>query len=513
MSNLVCDYCHNLILQFYGYFETVNANQNELLKMMVTVQEEEVFAIPIECVLEKTEVDKEIIKAENAGGHSDDDTGWFDNDGLLDSTEIKSSEPPIKLAEIKKSSKKKEIVFSKEELLNMNYCELKNLPLNFTCSYLCPLCPDTTQRFRIRSLVRPHIIKKHLAHLNCKIRSKEAQSLVENLDAVCDICNKSLPSNKITQYHNEHKFIHYDIKPYKCELCTFSADSKNTIRRHIQRHEARIKRYGCFYCKKNFASGGIRNSHIREKHSHKMIKCDLCNEMMVDKRTAKIHFMEHQTNSLMLECERCPGGIKFPDEQVLALHKTQHERADQMKKPLACHLCERSFMSEKLYKAHLEYHVEGVLSACHICGKTVVLDTRRKMSHHAKTHMKKPEILKCGECGEEFSKRMMLARHISKIHNRREQSCYRCGKMIAAYLMKRHLNNCSFGEIRCAHCPMIFVKESARMKHTSMVHLGYKCKRCNIPFENSSQLEFHRRYDQNHGKAKRARKQNESVKI
>ncbi|XP_063697951.1 uncharacterized protein LOC134828887 [Culicoides brevitarsis] len=47
LSTLICDYCHKTVQNFIGFYENVNANQDELMKMLPEIPNEEVFAEPI----------------------------------------------------------------------------------------------------------------------------------------------------------------------------------------------------------------------------------------------------------------------------------------------------------------------------------------------------------------------------------------------------------------------------------------------------------------------------------
>lgn len=476
LPNLVCDYCHNLILQFYGYFETVNANQDELMTMMVNVEKEKIFAVPIVKLEQKPD---SFSLGNNTNVHSDDDDrGWFDHDELMNSPVEEHGEQPSspEILELpQRPYQRREVLkveYSKEELSKLNYFELKNLPINFAYSYLCPLCPETN-RFRIRTDLTSHILKTHDTHLPKSERVIKAQTEARNVEPQCDVCYKIISKSKHNLIYQDHKFVHYGINPYKCELCKFTAPRKDIIRQHIMKHKAQMRRQGCYYCPRNFLSNDLRNKHIRERHLDKLISCDLCGETLLAKHLAEDHFREHQNNSLMLECERCIGGIRLPDERVLALHKKQHEREGKYRKGLACHLCERTFKSEHAFKAHLGYHADGKISACPVCGKSITIYDRT-VSSHALSHLKKkPKTLKCNICDSEFRDRNSLAHHFRSVHERKEQSCYKCGKMIAKYLMKTHLKRCTAGDIRCTHCPMIFAKESERTKHTNAFHIGY----------------------------------------
>uniref|UniRef100_A0A336MVL8 CSON004812 protein n=1 Tax=Culicoides sonorensis TaxID=179676 RepID=A0A336MVL8_CULSO len=501
LSNLVCDYCHNLILQFYGYFLTVNANQDELLKKLqqVNVEEKEI---------EKDEIKPELVQMEIKMSPDDNESEIeleFEEDTFMENEENISDDD-------QQQEVIKNVAKSKIELKNLdslNYFEIMQLPFNFTWSFQCPMC---TKRAKDPTEIKSHIISSHLKNLSVKARKIEAKRLTEKLTPSCEDCGRKClkkPKNR-----EEHKYIHYKIKPYKCDLCDkYATAHKEILRKHMQGHLRLYRRHGCFYCDADFASDNKRNNHIHENHADKLITCDKCGLILLGRKEAKDHLKQHmkqnESNNLMLECDRCIGGIRFPNEHVLAMHKEQHTREDNYnaRKKLNCHLCERRFNSENVFKGHIRYHMENKLRACTICGKTVSKDIGRKISHHAQTHLREDRTYKCEKCDEVFTTRQFLFHHIRKVHETKEISCYRCGKMIDEYLMKRHLNSClGIKGYRCMKCPMVFEKQSERQKHNRAVHVGYRCKKCNIQFENESQLNHHQRYGPRHDtKANRAK--------
>lgn len=485
LSNLVCDYCYNLIQQFYEYFEKVNANQNELMKMVDPVVKEEVFAFPFE---ETSVVNMKIDE-------DDDETEWFDNEDPINSPSSKSLEPKIIISSsktIKKAKKTPQIKLSKKDVSALNFFELNKLPFNFTCSYRCSLCPpalpkNEPNKFKTKPLLKTHILSTH------SMDQEQAKSHLKNLHPQCDICNKSI---KVRQ---DHKFVHYNIKPYKCALCNHSAHTKEILRCHLLKHENQVRKQGCFYCPKDFPSSFLRNQHISESHPNNIITCDLCGEILYGKKFAKVHFREHRNRSMLFECERCVGGVRFPNKEVLALHRNQHKREDQSRKKLACSFCERKFNNGNALQVHLRLHANGRIIPCDICGKSVGSDLNQKIKEHIKTHLVKQKSHKCDICEANFPSRQFLFHHHRKMHDPKEQSCYRCGKMLPEYFMKLHLFYCKGDvDIRCFHCPMLFKKESERLSHTQLFHLGFNCRRCNMQFQNKSQLKKHQKRDETH---------------
>lgn len=506
LPNLVCDYCHNLVLQFYGYFETVNANQDELRKVAANVQKEEVFAVPLEQATDMCPLEMEVDSEE-------DDVPLDSLVEVPKSPEVvepppippESLELPDRPSEtfITKTDQNLTKVYTKQQLLTLSYTELTNLPLNFTCSLLCPLCPEPN-KFQVKSLVQKHIFMVHMKDASPSQKLRKTALYTRSLESQCNLCHsRSLKEGR--QGYQDHKFVHYNIKPYKCAICPFVIHTKQNLRHHIGRHVDRVKRRGCLYCTRNFSSEFYRNQHIRQSHLEKLVECLLCGQKLIGSKVAKDHLRKHEEEekTLTIECNRCMGGIRFPDVRVLKMHKNQHAREDKSRKKLACHLCERKFHKENALKVHLEYHRAGKISACLICGKSETNFTNRKLSKHAQDHLRQKFTYKCDKCDLEFRNRVYLVNHKRSVHERNDQTCDRCGKLVVGYMMKRHLQQCKAGDLPCTHCSKVFKKESERRKHNREVHVGIRCFRCNKQFERISLLALHQKYDPEHNKGKK----------
>lgn len=485
------------------------------LKLTKNLHEEKVFALPIESVevspgipLLEMEIDNETLDNEETIDILEDE---LSKQSLSPKPSESSALPEIPKeqkeietnAKIMKKDQKLVKIYTQQELQNLNYFELKKLPINFTCSLLCPLCPEP-KRFKIKSLVQKHIFVVHLKDAPAAKKLTQTDFYTRNLESQCDLCFQRKLYKDRLEYH-DHKFVHYNIKPYKCDTCTFSTHSRHALRIHIRSRISRLKHLGCLYCIRNFSSHLKRNQHIRETHPEKLIECALCGQKLIGKKLAKDHFRKHEEEkNLKLECERCIGGIRFPDMRVLELHIKQHEREDKLRKGISCNLCERKFHKENTFKVHLEYHAAGKISACPICGKSETIFTKRTLSKHARDHLRqKSETYQCDKCDLKFRNRVYLVNHYRSVHDRNEQSCYKCGKMVVGYVMKRHLQLCNAGDLPCMHCTMVFKKESERRRHNRDVHVGIRCFRCNKQFDKPCLLLLHQKYDPDHNKNKK----------
>lgn len=485
----MCDYCHNLVLQFYGYFVKVNANQEELMKLCDTMETTKEYDV------------KEVLTVEIDPPFKDEpdsasDAEWF-NDCLPEESPEVEEKPEANV-------KQGVIPLPPMNLSNLTYLELLDLPRNFKYSHRCVKCKESAGTFPTRLELRRHYCKVHSKGMRKFDRESKVRRLMKKRNLCCDICNKNLGST-VSHIFEDHKFFHYELRPYVCgiEGCSHTTFSKATLRTHINFHLG-DRRYGCSYCPdRSFTTEEARETHIIQAHPDKILDCRECGRIWTKPWDIKSHFKHHKS---VLECERCPGGIKFEDERLLNLHKERHVIEDKYPKKFRCRMCERTFNSEGGYKTHLKNHdptSPNTLFPCKICGKTVTRLKYENVSSHERLHMTRDGTFECAQCDQVFDKKPKLKAHVRKEHPSKETPCHRCGKLLFEHLLTRHVNTCVGGDKQCAHCPLTFPNKHERYKHTQLVHIGYNCRKCNLKFSNKTEFNRHYKRDPAH---KRIRK-------
>jgi hypothetical protein len=58
---------------------------------------------------------------------------------------------------------------------------------------------------------------------------------------------------------------------FECDICTYSADRRNKVLRHIKIHNKKYKRYNCDECKYSTNHKGTFTRHIKHHRAHDLI--------------------------------------------------------------------------------------------------------------------------------------------------------------------------------------------------------------------------------------------------
>ncbi|XP_077982409.1 zinc finger protein ZFAT-like [Glandiceps talaboti] len=206
--------------------------------------------------------------------------------------------------------------------------------------------------------------------------------------------------NKLFKYRHAlavHILIHKDIKPFKCDLCSYASNSSGNL-----------------------------NVHMR-KHTGEKFKCDKCDFTCINKGHLKVHKAKH--GSVRYECELCGKKVHHPTELLKHIkykhdidkdphakeffeRKKMESRSGRRALLYQCNICERKFKTKRDHDIHMYLHTNEKPFKCDLCDYA----TARKP--YIRAHVRKHKIIyKCCYCDDKHLSSVKLSTHLQQTHS------------------------------------------------------------------------------------------------
>ncbi|CAG9136590.1 unnamed protein product [Plutella xylostella] len=174
------------------------------------------------------------------------------------------------------------------------------------------------------------------------IESSKAGVKTKN-QSLCDNCGKICPS---IAHLRIHMTTHYNIFPFKCDVCPYKGRTKYLLTVHKRSHLA-IKPYKCTLCPKTAISATNLKRHMEGAHNvlySRRIKCLHCEKVFKNKTYLKRHVVAVHENLGNTECEICTKVMRKTHmrKHLWRVHKIQPQKPTLPNKLPSYILCNRA---------------------------------------------------------------------------------------------------------------------------------------------------------------------------
>ncbi|XP_047542697.1 uncharacterized protein LOC125075140 [Vanessa atalanta] len=280
-------------------------------------------------------------------------------------------------------------------------------------------------------------------------------------DHKCKICTKRFSDKSGLAHHVQ---LHSAERPYSCQLCPHTCKTKKYLSKHIKRVHNVATEHECSFCGRKFHYKSLLDNHMYIHTDERPFKCDVCGKGFNSTYSLNTHKYIH-TDIKPFKCQFCDYACR--DNSTLRKH---HERHLGIRKHYQCKMCEKSYKTKRVLKAHIaETHLDMEVKKkpCSHCGKMFKSNTT--LNSHVKLVHEKIYSCKCDICGVEISNKYNMAAHLTK-----------------------HVH---FKPFKCSYegCTKKF-KDKGTLKKHSLIHYPdqqYVCTLCKKRFTRINRLNVH----------------------
>jgi KRAB domain-containing zinc finger protein len=301
---------------------------------------------------------------------------------------------------------------------------------NILYSILAPTYHDGTKRnTAVETSKEINTLK-----VNAKTTRINSNISASNYSHKCHLCTNSFQYNTVLVAHLQN--VHNIVRPFQCEYCNTSYQTKTGLRLHQTKHHT-----------KSTTKMNLKKHHISESYQ---LECNICHKTFKTKVTLHLHKKLHSKLG-PYKCNVCHKEFK------LKVYLTNHKLAHTDLRPCVCKICRRSFKcTDQLTKHEKYYHMDLFKYKCSICNMVFVISSSLTR-HNEKVH--------------NLKKKLNSTATVSNLHPFKCPKCYKtfkCEPDVISHC-KKHL---------ILHCKKLLIKK-------------YKCTKCSSSYGHRSNLYRH----------------------
>ncbi len=241
----------------------------------------------------------------------------------------------------------------------------------------CTVCGRAfVTQTQLRSHLRRHTGEHSRIRLSSDPKIRPSQYQANNLNLSQAIVTQTQLRSHLRRHTGGSSSQDIVDKPYKCTICKFSSEYKDSLASHIGTHTGE-KPYKCGLCEYETRYRSALYRHIWNKHPDtKPFQCTVCGQSFVKQTQLRWHLRHHtdEHHNMYLSSHPKPCvGYRCTLCKYSSKHKgnmAKHIRIHTGVKPYECRLCEYSSSDASSLYGHMDAKHPGIKPyKCTVCGE------------------------------------------------------------------------------------------------------------------------------------------------
>ena len=333
-------------------------------------------------------------------------------------------------------------------------------------SHQCKMCPQT--------FTRKDSLTRHV-------------SLIHSIDATefaCDLCDKLYRT--WTDMMRHRRAVHSGCSKFSCSVCGTVFNRKSSLTRHMASVDTQSSPFACTPCDKRFCYDKDLKKHVASVHNR--TECDECGMSFIEENLRMHKFWAHTGK---LRDNKKNLSVEGTGESELNKGVAEEPIVEKLvDKELNVQNCEKTVKCQESSVRHRKSkHVAADIKIfrCENCDCT--FNQLRNLNRHKASSMK----YSCSQCDHKFCTGKQLKTHRNDNHN--NISCTECGQhfslksSLQKHIRKRVLVNCK-------ECDKCFCYDRNLSVHIKEVHSSIPCDVCGKLFKKEN-MEIHMSWSHN----------------
>jgi len=222
------------------------------------------------------------------------------------------------------------------------------------------------------------------------------------------------------------------VKYYQDDLPNHKSSAKNQKLTKRKEKKSDIKMFQCSECEKQCSTKAGLQDHMLKHSKEKKFVCPECGKKLKRSKNLILHMKLH-AGEKNYQCDQCEA--KYISSAALRNHTVSKHTDSPPTEQFICSFCGQDFTRKYYLERHIMIHTGEKKYKCNVCPKSFRLETSYVDHMNMHNGIKK---FQCPHCEKRFTQRQQMTMHVRRHTGDKRHKCTMCPQ---AFIEPRSLRN------------------------------------------------------------------------